>query len=426
MRFRAAAAIVTLILVVTSTARTMSATAQTTQTSGDPRLVALVNGDSAARRDALDAINLDPKVPISAALRDAFKAAATDPDPRVTRDVARLLSDRMLNGGAKPVDAGAIDLACELATHADHTTRFNAVFYGLSNLRPQTDQTIAAMLAAGATYVEYDSDLHGSIATALRRTPPAKIAAACERYWTSEYAAAKPQSAWVIYQTYKAATGKEPPRPERFPPIKASVDALIAQRKADHARMMPELARELSEGDAKRRQAVIDKIYDTPYLLFDLDDSLIDAFTTAADDADARVRGNVVRMVGQRWIWGEERQPPKAIALALKLRTDPDSRVRHFAIYFGLSTVNDPSDEVIRAQLESAIVTNDPESFYRVAWGLRQVPPDRLASFFGPYFDRGGEQAKRASELFGEITQTSPRKIVVTPATTTAASTQRS
>ena len=405
--------IVCIVLVMTLAMSLSQVRAQSTQPATDPRVAALINGDADARWRALGELRGDDKLVVDPVLRAALKEVATDREPTVTRELAMFLGQRLV-WNAKPQDAWAIALSCELATHEDRGTRYNAVYFALSTVRPQTEQTLAALFAAGAMDNDYDSNLHGRIAWGLRGTPAAKIAAACERYWTSEYAAAKPQSAWVIYQTYKQATGKEPPQPERFAAIKANVDALIAQRKAEHAKLMPELARELTEGDSKRRTAVMNRVYATRYLLFDLDDSLLDALAVAADDPAWHVREQVAELTGNRWIWVAEKQHPKAIAIALKLRNDPHASVRAAAIYYGLSTVRDPSDEVIRAQLDNAIDKND-SSDGRVAWGLRQVPADRLATLFTPYFDKGGEEAKRAAKLFSDITDASPYRGVIMP-----------
>jgi len=408
--------IVCIALLLGVAAATPSVHAQSTQPV-DPRVAALADGDSNARRRALDELGADQKLVLDPVLIAALKKAAGDRDPRVAREVAILVGQRIWN--AKKQDPAAIALECELATHADRDARYNAVYYGLSTVRPQNEQSIAAMFAAGAMDNDYDSNLHGRIAWGLKGTPPAKIAAACERYWTNEYAAAKPASAWVVYLTYREATGQEPPKPERFAAIKAKADELVAQRKAENAKLLPDLARELKEGDSKRRRAAMDKIYRTPYLFFDMDDAMLDAFTAAADDPEWRVRWEVARMTGNRWVWGapEQKQHPKAIALALKLRKDPEPQVRHFAVYFGLSTVVDKSDEVIRALLDSAINGNDPSTTGRVAWGLRSVPADRLAPFFQPYFDKGGDDAARASQLFSEITSGNRGQVRFTPAT---------
>ena len=149
--------------------------------------------------------------------------------------------------------------------------------------------------------------------------------------------------------------------------------------------------------------------------------------------AIANAAANVVRQVQQHQQAQQTQQPaqcpaptspppqqqpnPKAVKLALELVKDTSYDVRDKAIYFGLSTVRDPSDEVIRALLESAMNAIEGETTGRIAWGLRAVPADRLVPFFQPYFDKGGDDAARASQLFSEITSGKPGQVRIKPAT---------
>src|SRR6185503_3546954 len=97
----------------------VAAAPPSTEPAGDQRVAALASGDSTARRQAIDAFNADSSPPVvSPALLAAIKAAATDPNPKVTRDLARFIGQQMV-WNAKRQDAGAIAVACELATHAD-------------------------------------------------------------------------------------------------------------------------------------------------------------------------------------------------------------------------------------------------------------------------------------------------------------------
>lgn len=371
-------------------------------------VAALADGHSGERYAALMQIVENPHRQMDDALYAALNKAATDTDTRLTAELARSVFRRWI-WNAKPQDPRAIHLACRLAIHPNRTTRHNAVYFGLSTLHEQTDQTLAAIFAAAAMDEDYDRNQHGRIAWGLRATPPERIAAACEPYWTPAAADAKPKAAWVIYQTYKEATGQEPPQPERFADIKAKAGAEIAARKAAHARLMPEFARELREGDSKRRQAVMHRMYTTPHLFNDLDESILDALIVAADDPEQRVRWELARFVGNRWVWSVppgEQQNPKAIQLAMKMSKDADPEVRHFAVYFGLSTVIDPSDEVIRTMLHNAIIGNDHNTVGRVAWSLKRVPGNRLTKLFEPYFaaDANADQRARAAKLYTEIT----------------------
>jgi len=81
-------------------------------------------------------------------------------------------------------------------------------------------------------------------------------------------------------------------------------------------------------------------------------------------------------MVGSKWVWGAEKQHPEAIALVLKLSRDPDRETRNRALYFGLSTVRDKSEAVIRRLVEFALADHDPNQYGRVTWGLKNHGTD--------------------------------------------------
>jgi len=58
--------------------------------------------------------------------------------------------------------------------------------------------------------------------------------------------------------------------------------------------------------------------------------------------------------------------------LMLKLSRDPDRRVRYDAVYYGLSTVRNKEEKVVRRLVEMALESADPNLTQRVWWGLRE------------------------------------------------------
>ncbi|MHC5543045.1 hypothetical protein ACYOEI_32895, partial [Singulisphaera rosea] len=118
---------------------------------------------------------------------------------------------------------------------------------------------------------------------------------------------------------------------------------------------------------------------------------------------DARVREGVARFVGQRWIWGAQPQKPEAIELELRLSKDEDREVRNTTVYYGLSTVVDKTDDVVRRLM--AMVVSDPfVDWSRIAWGLSQ-DRDAAAKVLDEYL--AGDDlsaAKAARKHYREIT----------------------
>ena len=373
-------------------------------------IASLTTGSPNERIAALDSILRDKTIVLDDALADALTKCAAESSPIVQAHLAKTALNRFIWDDAKQ-DARMIAIAIKLAGSNDREVRSSAIYYGLSTVREQSGETIKAMLAAGAMEDDYDGNLHGRIAWGLKRVPADKIEPLCEPYWSDQAIASKPRAAWVIYQTWRAATGKEPPNPDRFVALKATVNNIIAQRKAAHLKLQPNLIKQLTDGGERGRQEAMRQIYTTPYLLADLDDSMLDAFAVAATDPNWRVRWEIARLTGDRWVWSAENQSPKAIELALRLAKDPDPRVRHFALYFGLSTVRDPSDEVIAAMLESAIIGGDSNDIGRVTWSLQSTKPGRLNPLFQRYWSSATTQpaqAKRALDLYKAITKQDP------------------
>ena len=103
-----------------------------------------------------------------------------------------------------------------------------------------------------------------------------------------------------------------------------------------------------------------------------MDDSFIVALTTCADDKDAAVRRTLAQVAGKHWIWLADPQKPEAIKLLTRLAQDADIKIRRDAVHFGLSTVRDKSEEVVRTLIECALT--DRLCADRVAWGLNDHP----------------------------------------------------
>ena len=89
-----------------------------------------------------------------------------------------------------------------------------------------------------------------------------------------------------------------------------------------------------------------------------LDDSFIEAWSACAKDKDPRV-------------WSAEQQKIEAIALMMELSNDLNREVRSNAIYFGLSTVRNKDEAVVRRLIDIAMRDREPNDFGRICWGLK-------------------------------------------------------
>jgi hypothetical protein len=143
------------------------------------------------------------------------------------------------------------------------------------------------------------------------------------------------------------------------------------------------------------------------------DPAVFAAAAACAGDADPRVRAEAARTIGGIWVWGRKPQAPKAIELEMKLARDKDYEVVHYAVYFGLSTADDKTDEVINAMLGAAAAARayDEVNLHgRIAWGLKQVPPERLAPLFEPYWSRADADPNAAWLIYRLYVQTTGKE----------------
>jgi carboxyl-terminal processing protease len=141
------------------------------------------------------------------------------------------------------------------------------------------------------------------------------------------------------------------------------------------------------------------------------DESIFGELEACAADPNAAVRSAVARALGS-WVWNREPQHPRAVALAIKLSADKDASVAHDAVYYSLARVKDKSDEVIRAMIAAGLAHgpyDDINLHGIIAFGLRDVPPDRLAPLFAPHLkDADFDRATIAYAMFVQATAHEP------------------
>ncbi len=179
----------------------------------------------------------------------------------------------------------------------------------------------------------------------------------------------------------------------------------LEQVKAQFAGQVPQLKQTLLTGDSDARYRALSAL--TPLLraaggpMF-LDDSLLPVLLAASTDPDRRVRNEVVRTVGGRWVWSAPQQDPNAIELMLKLSTDSDRDVRYNAVYYGLSVVRDKSETVVRRLVEMALADHENNLYGRIVWGLRgfsKGPPDVVGRVLAEEFGRAKTDVHRAASV---------------------------
>lgn len=298
-----------------------------------------------------------------------------------------------------PQNADAIELMYHAADFSGEDAnpsgaRHSAVYFGLSVTQPKTP-AILRTLAELAMRVDDPSDL-GRIAWGASNQKTELIeylkpfqdsddetirikAEVCRKIFNGELKA----FAWAAEQAQQRA-------------------------KDEYGDQLPELREVLMSGSSDERFQALQTILEKRIALI-MDDSFLAAFAKCAEDTNPRVRVQTTIIAGHRWIWeAPQDQHPEAMRLMLKLSKDDDRDVRFNAVYYGLSTVREKSDEIIERLLEMAFADREPNLFHRIEWGLRN-DRERVAKMLNEYIaGKDKDDARAAREVFKQLTEAEP------------------
>lgn len=95
-------------------------------------------------------------------------------------------------------------------------------------------------------------------------------------------------------------------------------------------------------------------------------------------------RTTMLSSVGNKYIWNREPQNPEAIELMYHAVDNPNLGERHSAIYSGLSVVKPKPPAVLKALVDVAMTTDDPNDTRRIAWGASDQAQE-LIEYLSPY-----------------------------------------
>jgi hypothetical protein len=175
------------------------------------------------------------------------------------------------------------------------------------------------------------------------------------------------------------------------------------QTRAKFSDQLPQLRETLRTGDSETRSQALTTIQRNQIVPI-LDDLFLPALQAAAADPDRRVRNEVARIAGARWVWSAQKQDPNAIALMLRLASDSDREVRYNAVYYGLSVVRDKSEPVIRQLVDLALADHENNLYGRIVWGLRTFSKDKsetVAQVLAEHLGRAKTDAHLAASIYG-------------------------
>ncbi len=261
-----------------------------------------------------------------------------------------------------PQNADAIEImyhAAECRTpNADrYGARHYAVYFGLSVVKQKTP-AILKTLADIAMNVDDPNDLHRiAWGAASQREELLK--------YIEPYAAANDPA---VREKAKIVTAIMRGELKAFA-WAAEQARLRAQQ--NYAAELPRVKSILVDGPDSERMEVL-RLIARERLPLIMDDSFVAAYAQCAESTNAAVRNEVARQVGENWVWSAKEQHPAAIELMLKLSADEHREVRNSAVYFGLSTVRNKSERVVRRLVEIGLAEENAYDRGRVIWGLKQ------------------------------------------------------
>lgn len=245
--------------------------------------------------------------------------------------------------------------AIELMYHATQLDQHSAIYFGLSVTHPKTPAILRTLAEIGMK-TDDPNDLD-------------RIAWGCSdqkeellRYVTPFLSGGTPETRRHAGDFSRMIRGE----------LKAF--AWAAERGRVKARerygdRLPELRERLLKGDTQARQAVVKVMYEGAMAL--VDDSFVAPFAAAALDPDPKLRASIASLAGDTLVWSAKTQNPEAIKLMLLLSRDENHRVRDQAVYYGLSTVSEKDEAVLRRLIEIALADHEWNSYGRCVWGLR-------------------------------------------------------
>lgn len=110
----------------------------------------------------------------------------------------------------------------------------------------------------------------------------------------------------------------------------------------------------------------------------------------------------ILSHIGNKYIWNKKEQNPIAIELMYHALDNPNRGERHYAIYFGLSVVKPKTPAILKALVDTAMTTDDPNDTGRIAWGAKDQR-EELIGQLKPYFASQDEKVKKHAQALQNI-----------------------
>ncbi|MBN2127899.1 MAG: right-handed parallel beta-helix repeat-containing protein [Sedimentisphaerales bacterium] len=283
--------------------------------------------------------------------------------------------------GADPQNAEAI----EIMYHAVGMERHYAIYFGLSVVKDKTPNILRAL----AEICMQGEDV-GRITWGVGAQRDELVAYI--KPYLDDADPQKRETASVLVQHFEGKLDFDRWKEEKR----------LDQAKVEFAGHLPKFKQTLLTGDSRARREVFTTIQREGLAAL-LDDSFVPAFQACGADPDRKVRNEVARMAGGRWVWGAQEQDPNAIALMLELASDKVRDVRYNAVYYGLSVVRDKTEPVVRRLVELALSDHENNLYGRIVWGLKgpmRASPEPFEKVLAEYLNASESNDHLAASVY--------------------------
>lgn len=204
-------------------------------------------------------------------------------------------------------------------------TRYNAVYFGLSQVQPKPPNVLHAL--ADLAMTTEDSQLLGRIVASLTWGPSQQEAFLefIKSYEQSREPRARDEAALLR----KIVNQEEEP-------AVLAVRRDRARAKARFGDRLPAIEATLRSGSPADRLETL-RLIRKERIFWIMEDSSIPAFALAATDRDPEVRKAVAEVVGLRFLWNESPSPEAAIDLVMRMSFNEELPVRRSVVRYGLA-----------------------------------------------------------------------------------------
>jgi hypothetical protein len=134
------------------------------------------------------------------------------------------------------------------------------------------------------------------------------------------------------------------------------------------------------------------------------DGNMMEFMAQLAQDSDSKVRKQVAILVGSCWFEGTKKQNDKAIEIILQLSKDKNPQVRDAAVYYGLSGIDNKSDEVIKRLVDMIAESDGQADLDQIIQGLRiGTDKEKVRAYLKPLIGLRNKKGELARKAYFEI-----------------------